>query len=580
MTQQQGYLPRRSWGRTSRSRAVTAVAILVVVLLAIAGCAAIPTSGPVGKSTPLAAEKDSPNIELQQYGPEANVTPENLITGFINSGTGVDNDFQTAREFLTASLGQTWSPAKRILVYKNYTISPGTVRDTYRIKFSVVSTLDSTGLLTPAPANAIEAVDMSVVQVDGQWRIDKAPDGVMLRQGEFKTLYTPVSLYFYDPTFTFAVPDVRWFPRRNSKTVTAIVQAMLKGPAPYLKGAVVSAFPTGMGLELDTVPVERSIATVALTSQLLLDTKVRERQQMHAQLLLTLKKALDNVTGVQFMAGNRLVEMGDDPGSAPPLVVDNVAPSTEVAIAKNELVTSDGTTVSAIPKLGSVAAYAPQTPAISYSGDEFAFLTGDNTKVFRVTPGKTPELAASGVNMTPPSFAPNGTLWSAEGNGSGKIQIFGAGSKPSRSSIEVPWLIGATVNSFRVSRDGTRALVVYVMNGVSHAAMTGITRSDNTVGSLTNPIKLTTSLNPILGVWVGETSVAVLGTGEGETEAIQLLDLTADAVTLSPLANVEWISAGSRDRYVHAQTGSETFAYVGNSWVPGAQGMKQASFAG
>ena len=41
-------------------------------------------------------------------------------------------------------------------------------------------------------------------------------------------------------------------------------------PAPYLKGAVVSAFPNGIALERDSVPVNNGIAKVGLTAQPLL----------------------------------------------------------------------------------------------------------------------------------------------------------------------------------------------------------------------------------------------------------------------------------------------------------------------
>lgn len=567
---------RRSW----RNRARTAVVAAVVLVMALSGCASIPTSGPVGKSTPIAAEKDHPNIELQQYGPEENVSPENLIKGFIDTGTGVDNDFQKAREFLTPPLALTWSPSKRIMIYKSYTISQGPGTDTFKITFQMVSTVDSSGLQTPAVANAVENVEMSVAKVEGQWRIDKAPDGIMLRQGYFRTLYTPVSLYFYDPTFAYAVPDVRWFPRRNTKTVTAIVQAMLLGPAPYLQGAVVSAFPAGIGLDLDTVPVEGSIANVALTSSLLLGTKVLQRQQMQAQLLLTLRKALDNVTGVQFMADNRPVEMGPPSALVNSLIVDDVVPSKQVALSKDHLVNFDGAKIAEIPGLDSVAALAPEAPAISYSGNAYGFLSEEGNKLYEVMPGQLPVVAATGQELTPPSFAPNGTLWTASGDESGTVQIFDVSSKSQASSFVVPWLVGASVTTLKISRDGTRALVIYAKDGVTHVALTGLVRTDQNIRGLSEPMALTTELKPTLGVWVGETSVAILDTSNESKDSIQVLDLTTDPTTLSPLGGVTWISSGDRDHNVYAQTDSQIFHNASNAWVPIFKGISQASFAG
>ena len=82
-----------------------------------------------------------------------------------------------------------------------------------------------------------------LAQVDGEWRISKLPDGTAIPEETFKVIYGAYPIYFYDPTFTYAVPDVRWFIKK--KTVKSMTSALLGGPAPYLKGAVVSAFPSG-----------------------------------------------------------------------------------------------------------------------------------------------------------------------------------------------------------------------------------------------------------------------------------------------------------------------------------------------
>ena len=44
----------------------------------------------------------------------------------------------------------------------------------------------------------------------GEWRISQAPDGTIFAAAIFDRLFAKRSLYFYDPTFTYLVPDVRW----------------------------------------------------------------------------------------------------------------------------------------------------------------------------------------------------------------------------------------------------------------------------------------------------------------------------------------------------------------------------------
>ncbi|MNR61868.1 Lipoprotein LpqB [compost metagenome] len=68
--------------------------------------------------------------------------------------------------------------------------------------------------------------------MDGEWRIAELPDGTAIPEETFKVIYGAYPIYFYDPTFTYAVPDVRWFIKK--KTVKAMTSALLGGPAPYL----------------------------------------------------------------------------------------------------------------------------------------------------------------------------------------------------------------------------------------------------------------------------------------------------------------------------------------------------------
>jgi len=568
----------------TRTALLTALVMAVVVLFTAAGCASIPTRGPVGKSDPVGPRNNSVNVDYQRFKPVAGASPESIIRGFIDSGTGFIDDFQVAREYLTPGLAQSWAADKRTLVYKNaFSVTAGPEKDSYQVKFDVVATVDSTGVLTPEPASRTETIDMKLVLVDGEWRIAENPDGVILLESIFQTLFTPVSLYFYDPTFTYGVPDVRWLAGRTSRTTTAIVKAMLAGPAPYLNGAVRSAFPNGISLVRESVPVTSGLAKVGLTSALLLETNVKQRQQMHAQLLVTLQKNLNTVSEVQFLADDREVDMGNAADAVPAMVIDNPAPPVQVALSKNDLVTYDGTKTAPIPGLRSVADLAPKAPAISYSGKSFAFLDGAGRNLYVATPGTPETIAASGPALTPPSFAPNGWLWTATGDGSGTVLAVdtnNAGHTPDPVVMSVPWLVGQHVKTLRISRDGTRALVISESNGVTRTQITGIFKTGETPKELTTPISLIQTGSPTLGVWVSESSVAVMAPSAAGPVTIEILDLAKPAVELTDLEGAQWLTAGAGARNIHAQTATEYFSYVGNSWEPTAKSLHSASFAG
>ncbi|AIY01301.1 hypothetical protein ART_1702 [Arthrobacter sp. PAMC 25486] len=567
-----------------RNWPLIAWAMAAVVLFVLSGCATIPTSGPVGKSDPLPPRSNSINVNFQQFSPVDGASPESIIRGFVESGTGVNDDFQVARQYLTPGLAQSWAPDKRTLVYTDtFSVEPGAEKDSYNLTFEVVSTVDGTGVLTPAKQGTTERLAIVLVQVEGQWRISKAPDGLVLSEATFQTLFSPFSLYFYDPTFTYGVPDVRWLAGRSTRTSTSIVKAMLGGPAPYLKGAVVSAFPNGIALERDSVPVADGVARIGLTPGPLLETSVKQRQQMRAQMLTTLQKSLNTVTEVKFLADEREIDMGGPGDTASPMIVENAVPPTQVALAKNELVTFDGTKIAPIPDMVSVQELAPAVPAVSYSGGNFAFRAGAGNQIYSVVPGQQPVLAIAGVALTPPSFAPNGWLWSAAGDGSGTVIAIKPGDGGALGNpvvITVPWLVGQQVSTLRVSRDGTRALVISEANGVNRVSITGLFKTGDVPKELTEPLSLVHTGAPTLGVWAGESSVAVMAPSSTEPVTIQILDLARGPVEMDELAGVEWISAGSGVRNVHAQTASEFYSNVGNSWAVAAKELRQASFAG
>ncbi|WP_427018649.1 LpqB family beta-propeller domain-containing protein [Pseudarthrobacter sp. P1] len=578
--------PDRAPSRARRRAAAVlrAVAIAAAVLLA-AGCAVIPTNGPVGQSDPLPVRNNPVNIDFQQVAPVAGASPESIIEGFVAAGTGVSDDFQVARQYLAPPLAGTWKADTRTLVYNDgFKVAKASAAGDYTVDFSVASVVDSSGILTPSTPGAVETVKFTLAQVDGQWRISGVPDGIMLQAANFSTLYSPYTLYFYDPTFTYGVPDVRWLAGRAATTATAIVRAVLAGPAPYLRGAVASAFPDGIRLVRDSVPVNNGVAQIDLTADPLLSASVQSRQQMQAQLLVTLQRNLNTVTSVTLRADTRDIDLGPS-GGQPALVINNPVPTAQVAVAKGELVSYDGGRVAPIDGLAPLAKYVPVFPAVSYGQRSFAFLSGDRSQVYAAAPGQTEYVGATGAALTPPSFSPLDWVWTASGDGSGYVQAFKPGEESGGAHVapvllRVQWLVGRTVTALRISRDGSRALVVSELNGISSVQIAGILRTGEVPKELAAPITLPSTVNPSLGVWVSETSVAVARPSATGPVPLEVLSLKSDPTLLTPLDGVQWISAGSGVLEITAQTLAEVYVRVGNTWGMQSSDVVDASFSG
>lgn len=568
-----------------RTAVALCAAVTVILMLLTAGCAAIPKDGPVGKSDLLPGRNNPVNIDFRQNAPVPGASAASIVEGFIAAGTGVADDFQVARQYLDRSIAKTWKAGTRTLVYKGSfkAVSEGSGSQ-FKVDFDVESTVDPDGIRTPAAPGAVETVKFALTKVDGEWRISAAPDGIMLQAANFDTLFSAYSLYFYDPTFAFAVPDVRWLSGKATTTTTSIVRALLNGPAPYLKGAVASAFPSGMELVRDSVPVNNGVAQVDLTAQPLLDASVKSRQQMQAQLMLTLRN-LNTVTSVTLRADTREVDLGTPDQGLPAPLVNNQVPLQQVALFKGKLVRYASGATTQIDGLPPLAKYGPSHPAVSYGNNLYAFLNADHSRLYAVRPGQSERQVASGIKLTAPSFSPQDWVWTATGDQRGTVIAVPAGSSKTEPPspgvvLTVQWLRGRTVTSFRVSRDGSRALVVSEQNGVSTVQITGILRSGDLPKDLTLPITLVNSVHASLGVWLNETSVAVMRPSATGDVEVEVLSLKASASQLAPLKGMLGLSGGNGVLDLYVGTAEGLFARVGNGWSMEGKGVTDAAYAG
>ena len=233
--------------------------------LLLASCARIPTSGPVGKSDQGSAGNSNAPVFFPA-APQQGSSPESIIDDFYRAGSGYEDDYAVAREYLTQAVrGCVEAGPAGTRVPRRKVVSTG-VENVYNYQLDVAYTVDVDGIATQSPEGTIENIPVTLVtQVDGEWRISAIPDGTAIPEETFKVIYGAYPIYFYDPSFTYAVPDVRWFIK--NKTVKAMTSALLGGPAPYLRGAVVSAFPSGIKLARESVPVVSGAAQVDLYGQ-------------------------------------------------------------------------------------------------------------------------------------------------------------------------------------------------------------------------------------------------------------------------------------------------------------------------
>jgi hypothetical protein len=565
-----------------------ALAAALVALAVLAGCAQIPTTGTVGKSRDSAVTLGN----APQYippGPRDGASPQSTIDGFFNAGSGYQNDFTVARQFLAPAQAVSWKPSDRTLVYRGSATVVATGQENeYRYEFDLAYSVDAQGIATPFPPGTKEHIDVTLSQVDGQWRLSKLPDGTAIPEETFKALYRPFSLYFYDPSFTTLVPDVRWF-IDNSGVAKSLVSALIAGPAPYLRSAVASSFPQGIRLERESVPIVDNTAQVDFTSELR-DASFTDRQRMRYQLVRTFS-GISSVIDVTLRSNQSDVALEDPTtGKALPApLVDPKVPSWQVGVAGGELVQYANRQATRIDGLRSVAPLAPRNPAAAASGHVYAFIGGDNG-LYSAVPSQAPRLLDSRTRLSPPSIDPFDWVWSSGPGGGGGTEVVaykpvGApeGADVPRTVLTPPWLAGRAVEDFRVSRDGTRALILSSQGGSTVLQVAGVQRaSDGTPRDLTAPISLsTTEKDPRRAVWVDDTTILVSGVSASDTVSPELVSLKGgDPRALPPLSGIQAISAGNGDQEVYAQTPAGVFALARTTWTELGKGVEGLSFAG
>ena len=569
-------------------RPFVAVVCLALVLAVLAGCARMPTTGPVGRSEDSALTGGN----APQYippGPREGASPQSIIEGFFNAGSGYQNDFTVARQFLAPANAVSWKPSQRTLVYRgSATVVPTGRENEYRYEMDLAYSVDADGVATPFPPGTRETIPVSLSSVDGQWRVSALPDGTAIPEETFKVLYKAFPVYFFDPSFTVLVPDVRWF-IDNSGVAKSLVSALLAGPAPYLRSAVASAFPPGTRLERESVPIVDSMAQVDLTSEVR-DASFTDRQRMHSQLVRTFS-GITSVIGVSLRSNQSEVALVDPTvgGQAPEPIVDPQVPPWQVAVAGGELVLYADRQASRIDGLRSVASFGPQQPAASSPQGVYAFI-GSGPGLYSIVPNQPARLLDSRTRLSPQSIGPRGWVWSAGPGADGGTEFIAFRPQGAAEGAEVPkttntppshaWRV---VEDLRVSRDGARAVVLSVAGGQTVLQLAGIVRGpDGAPRELTAPITL--SIGPDQyrrAVWVDDMTVLVSGLSSSDPVTPALVSLRGgEPRQLPPLNGIQSVSAGNGDQEVYAQTAAGVFQLVRNSWVELGKGVEDPSFAG
>ena len=182
------------------------------LILALTGCASLPTAGPVRIGPDLVPAAESDTFYYSPSSPVDGASQEEIISGFLAAGTGPQNDYAVAREFLSESIRSIWNPNQEVLIQRSSPqISISSV-STASVAIDVLARVDADGKYEAVDSGTPRVLEFELVQENSQWRLSVVPDATVLIRPVFDVVFSGYALYFVDREKRYLVPELRWFP--------------------------------------------------------------------------------------------------------------------------------------------------------------------------------------------------------------------------------------------------------------------------------------------------------------------------------------------------------------------------------
>jgi hypothetical protein len=420
-------------------------AILAILLLALAGCTNLPTSGSVQIGGPLETPVDT-QVQFLASGPVEGATQQEILEGFLAAGAAAQDNYRVARMFLTDDFAAEWNPLQESIV-RGGGSSVSSVGET---ELSFSTTVDARvtrgGFYAPEDAGASQSFTFQFDQVDGEWRILQAPDAVFVSATTFESVYQPYAVYFYNQSRTQFVPDLRYFPRAGDPA-TEVARAVFAGPSEFLPYAS-TAFPETATLVASPVEIADGRALVDVSREVL-DASSDEQRAMLSQMSVSLQ-AIPGIASVVLTVDRSILSI------TPPLTP---AAALNPLVNENALVFRDGEFGFAVggrvDPIGRLSDRIVELAPLSVSFDDSGVAAvGTASSVYYV--GESTLRVSNTPSLVEPQIGGDDSVWWVSPDNPAVIRVFGLGSS---NRIEGPWGSKGRIVSLEVSREDARLAV-------------------------------------------------------------------------------------------------------------------------
>ena len=542
--------------------------LALALVMALTGCASLPIAGPVRIGPDLVPTTDGDSFYYSPSSPFDGASQTEILNGFIAAGTGPQNDYAVAREYLSESIRSSWNPNQEVLIQRS---SPQVVisdQDTAELVVDVAATVDADGKYQVTPLGTGRVLEFSFVLEDSQWRLSAVPDATVLIRPVFDVVFSGYSVFFLDRQKRFLVPELRWFPTTPA-TGTRLANALLGGPSSWLKPAVVSAIPTGTRLSIDAVTVENGVALVDLTARALVASR-SDRSLMKSQLEATLSQ-LTNVSQVAISIERAMQEIVDSDNETGELGVRSLAvvgeEGLELLASSQESAFETGNNFFEQSELSEIA-LSGQSGWIAILSESGVLRTkGDR-------PGAEVERIDTRAAIAGIEFDSQEYLWSMS-----RVidsEIIATAPSLEQSIVSATWLNGQSVRAFAIAPGGSKIAMLVQGPSRTRVLVSAVVRNlTGTPIELAEPIEVAAELaDPSSISWIDQITVATVNTASGSTSALlSTIGGTSRQIPALPGTRKIVAAGTSSQLYLLTETG-ELFSYRGSAWTPLRQSVR------
>ncbi len=438
--------------------------VVTVLLVGGAGCAGMPTSGPVVEAQPSSEQSVPSASDIDAEPPREGASPQEIVEGFLEAMTAWPIETSVAKQYLASGAADEWNPDAATIVYSGYLPPQETGADRVEVELTSADRLDASGAWRGELPAGKRTIRYSMVREGGEYRIADPADAMMVPTTWFQQRFRQVSLYFFDPQAEILVPEPVFVPI-GRQLATSLVAALLAGP-PAGSGEVVRTFvPSGLSIGL-SVPVSTTgVAEIDLVGDVPLPTP-ETADLLLAQFAWTLRQDPDIDAFRLSIGGEEIVESS----GASPYDVESAAQFDPAGVgASNRLYGLQrgrllrggfGALEPATGPFGQ-ADYGLRSVAVSPDDGAAAGVVTGGARLLTASvqdSGAPATVLADGADLARPTWDYAGRLWVLDRR-SGGARVLHVRDGRARE-VDVPGVTGEDARRMVVSRDGTRLVTV------------------------------------------------------------------------------------------------------------------------